>query len=431
MGVEQGPSGGATKELSRTMLAALPVALLLPFVGALALIVRGGTSPRVSSSALFAALASLTLLGFVAVTRVRRPRAGVLAACHTLAWAPFLAASAWQTVDEAIVSRPMRGCGTGLMAFLMLVVPLGAIVLLVLGTAAGILFVRRTTDRALRSVAFGASGLALVAFAFAGARMARPDPDTYLASLQQVAEVHAGAGATIAGRVYRYDLGEPTPAIAQRTMEGGEVVPSRADCVLTGLDEPKPFYNPDDAPCMKLRFRLDPGHDIGVVDAPGMQWGPVLAFRPSTGETIAITPSSVADHIAPPIGWTIGAGLGGLIGAACVLAASRLRRRAAAVDAREGTHVGGAVVELATGETLRVDRAEGLPLGPVVLGDVGERLPTYRQAGTPTFGSARAGTLDDLRGALTDLAASFDAIAIAAATLGATPLLVARVIAGL
>ena len=36
-----------------------------------------------------------------------------------------------------------------------------------------------------------------------------------------------------------------------------------------------------------------------------------------------------------------------------------------------------------------------------------------------------------MRGKLTDLAASFDALAIAAAVLGATPLLVARVIAGL
>jgi hypothetical protein len=223
MGVEQAPSGRATKEsLSRTVVAALPVAILLPFVCAIALIVGAGSGPRMSSSALFAVLASLTLFGFVAVTRVRRPRAGVLAACHALAWAPCLIASVWQKIDEAIVSRPMRGCGTGLMAFLMLVVPLGAIVLLALGTAAGLLFVRRTTDRALRSVAFGASGLALVAFAFAAMRMARPDPDTYLASLPQVAEVHAGAGATIAGRVYRYDLGEPAPAIAQRTMEGGE-----------------------------------------------------------------------------------------------------------------------------------------------------------------------------------------------------------------
>ena len=128
-------------ELSRTMLAALPVALLLPFVGALALVVRaGGPSPRVSSSAAFAVLASLTLFALVALTRLRRPRAGVLAACHALAWAPFLAACAWQSIDEAIVSRPMRGCGTGLMAFVMLVVPVGAVVLLVLGTAAGTLF---------------------------------------------------------------------------------------------------------------------------------------------------------------------------------------------------------------------------------------------------------------------------------------------------
>jgi hypothetical protein len=413
------------------MLAALPVALLLPLVGVLALIVRGGaTSPRVSGSAIFALLASLALLAFVAMTRARLPRAGVLAACHALAWAPCLAACAWQSIDEAIVTRPLRGCGNGLMAFLMLVVPLGGVVLLVLGTAAGILFVRRSTDRALRTVAFGASGLALVAFAFAAARMARPDPDTYLASLAVVSELRAGEGVTVAGRAYHYDLGAPTGPVAVRTMEGGEVLPSRTDCILTGLDEPRPLYA-ENSLCMRLRFRIDQGHDLGIVDAPDLKDGPVVAFRPSTGETIAISPAMVADHIAPPIGWSIGAGLGGLVGAACVVVAARLRRRAASMDAREARHAGGGVVELATGETLRVDAAVPLPLGPVVLGKVAEQLPTYRQMGVPTFGDARPGTLDELRGRLTDLAASFDALAIAAAVLGATPLLVARLVAGL
>jgi hypothetical protein len=44
-----------------------------------------------------------------------------------------------------------------------------------------------------------------------------------------------------------------------------------------------------------------------------------------------------------------------------------------------------------------------------------------------TFASARAGTLAALRSARTDDAASLDAIAIAAAVLGATPLVVARI----
>ena len=202
------------------------------------------------------------------------------------------------------------------------------------------------------------------------------------------------------------------------------------DCTLFGADEPKPFYAPAGT-CATLRLRVDRRADLVVVDSPRDADLGRVAFLASTGMTTAISPATVADHIAPPIGWTIGAGLGGLVGAACVLAASRVRRRAAAIVAREGKHSGGGVVELETGETLCVDAAAGLPLGPVVLGHVGEQLPTYRQMGTPTFGAAWPGTLDDLRGKLTDLAASLDAVAIAAALLGATPLLVARLVAGL
>lgn len=426
-----GEAGRTTKELSRTVLAALPVALFLPFLGAAALVVRGAaTSQRVSASAAFTALASLFLFAFVAVTRRPRPRAGVLAACHALAWAPFIAACAWQSIDEAIVSRPVRGCGTGLMAFLMFVVPLGAVVLLVLGTAAGIVLARRRMDGALRRVAFVATGLALVVFAFAVVRVARPDPDTYLASLEPAAELHAGESVQVGGRAYRYERELPTDPIAVRTMEGGAVLPPRVDCTLFGADEPKPFFAPMGT-CATLRLRVDHRADLVVVDSPHDADLGRVAFHASTGMTTAVSPATVADHIAPPIGWTIGAGLGGLVGAACVLAASRVRRRAAAIVAREGRHSGGGVVELATGETLRVDAAAGLPLGPVVLTDAGEQQPTYRQIGKPTFGAASPGTLDDLRGKLTDLAASLDAVAIAAALLGATPLLVARLVAGL
>jgi hypothetical protein len=308
--------------------------------------------------------------------------------------------------------------------------PVGGVVLVVLGLAAGLLLIRRSTDRALRTVASASTGLALVAFAFAAVRIARPDPDTYLASLAPAAELTAGASVQLGVRSYHYDLGTPTDPVPVRTLEGGEVHPPEAQCILTGLDEPKTFYGVSGL-CMKLRFRIDRGHDLGVVDAPDMQYGPVLAFRPSTGESIAIFPSTVSDHLAPPIGWTVGAGLGALLGVACVLAARRVRRRAAAIDALEARHAGGGVVELETGETLRVAAAAALPLGTVVLGNVGEQLPTYRQIGTRTFGAAWPGTLADLRGDLTDLAASLDAVAFVAAMLGVTPLLFARIVAGL
>ena len=288
------------------------------------------------------------------------------------------------------MSRPMRGCGTGLMAFLMFVVPLGAVVLLIVGTGAGVLFVRRSTDRALRTAAFVVTGLALVAFAFAVVRVARPDPDTYLASLEPGAELHAGESVQVGGRTYRYERGAPTDPIPVRTLEGGAVLPPRVDCTLYGADEPKPFFAPR-APARRCGFawitvRTSSSSTRRTITNLGR-----VAFLASTGMTTSVSPATVADHIAPPIGWTLGAGLGGLVGAACVLAASRARRRAAAIVAREGKHSGGGLVELATGETLRVDAAAGLPLGAVVLGHIGEQLPTYRQIGNPHVRSRLAG----------------------------------------
>ena len=82
---------------------------------------------------------------------------------------------------------------------------------------------------------------------------------------------------------------------------------------------------------------------------------------------------------------------------------------------------------LANGDRILVDAAAELPVGAVVLGGAQQQLPSYRVMGVPTFASARPGTLAALRSARTDLAASLDAIAIAAAALGATPLLVARI----
>jgi hypothetical protein len=67
----------------------------------------------------------------------------------------------------------------------------------------------------------------------------------------------------------------------------------------------------------------------------------------------------------------------------------------------------------------------------VLLVEQADHAPTYRAPGSPTFGAAFAGTLAELRAERTDLAASFLAVALAVAALGATPLVVARVLGAL
>lgn len=428
---EAPPSSGG-KSISRNVIAALPVPFLLPFVAALATALGAFASrPRVSTMAIFMGLVTTFLVGFVTLTRRRAPRAGVLAGCHALAWAPFIGVCAWQAIDTALVQESSFRCGTGLMGLIVLAVPIGGFALLALGIAAGALLAHRATDGALRTAAVGATALALIAFAFAAPRMTRPDPDTYLDSLQFAGELRADSETSLLGRRFDYrrvvvtDPIPPAPAPGEVPVEPP---PPRIECQLAGLATRLTYY-PDTRPCPTLRVRVDQGHDLAVVDGTELySLAYTSAFRPSSGEQLAITPVTVADHIGPPIGWTIGAALGALVGAAFLLAARRVRRRTSAWAGVEGAHVGDGAVVLANGDRIRVDAAARLPVGAVVLGEAQQQLPTYRLMGVRTFASARPGTLAAFRSARTDLAASLDAIAVAAAVLGATPLVVARVV---
>lgn len=427
-------------DIGRNVVTALPVALLLPVVGVVALVVRGSVStPRFSASALYAVFVALFLVVFLGLTHRRRPRAGVPAACHALAWTPFIAAAAAQAVDEGIVRGSGVHCGTATLAFLMLAFPVGGMMLLVAGIGAGALIVRRGTDRALHVVAVSSTALALIAFAFALPRIGRPDPDTYLRSLEVGAKMHEGDVALVAGRTFTYAR-VPVPDVYPQERAdstsgeatNGEAMLAGTQCELVGAAERMPYFT-GSAPCPTLRILLDRPHDIAVVEAhfAGTDGTSVMAFRPSDGEAIGVPVQQVSDRLAPPIGWTLGAGFGGLAGLAFVLAASRARRRAAALDGIDARHAGGGFVELPNGEQLRVDAAASLPIGNVVLGGAERQMPTYRIMGVPTFAAAWPGTLAELRAKSTDLAASLDAIAIATAALGATPLVIARILGGL
>lgn len=420
-------AGARGKNISRNVIAALPVAFLLPFVAGLAAVLASG--PRMSTAATFAALVALSLSGFLALTRRRRPRAALLAACHALAWSPFLAIGAWQSIDAGIVQGHTRGCGTGIMAFYMIAVPVGGFALLAGGIAVGALLARREADRALRSVAVIATALALVAFAFALPRVARPDPDTYLASLPLEGELRTDSDVHLASRDFRYQRVTVTdPPLPQPDEGPGDPLPPRIECQLSGLDRVETYYV-GAAACPVLRVRMDPGHDLAVLDATPYSTSGVapVAFHPSSGAELGISAVTVADRIGPPIAWTFGAAIGGLAGAAFVVAAARARRRAARLAGTEAHHTGGGWVVLPNGDRVLVEGAKGLAVGDVVLGEITEQLPTYRIMGVPRFASARPGTLASFRSATTDLAASLDGIAIAVAVLGATPLIVARV----
>ena len=180
---------------------------------------------------------------------------------------------------------------------------------------------------------------------------------------------------------------------------------------------------------------MDPRGDLAVLEwdytsASPSAWLPRVAFRPTTGAAIAISGESIADRTSPPLGWIVGAALGGVLGLGFYLAGARVRRRAMQMAGIEAEHLGLGLVRLPGGESVTVDAAASLLIGPVVLTDRKDHAPTYRATGAPTFSAAFAGRLDGLRAARTDLAASLQTAALALAVLGATPLVVARIVGG-
>jgi hypothetical protein len=431
----------ARPALSQTVNAALPIMVLLPFVALLALVMRGGiVSPRFSAAAMFAGLTVPVLLGFVALTRRRFPRAGVVAALHALAWTPAIGLLCAQELGGTIVASPSNGlrCGTGLMMFVFVAAPVIAVVLELGGYALGRLFARRGTDGALRVGAFGGVALALIAFAFAAARLGRPDADSYLASLATVADLAPGGDVVFAGRTLRtrvVPVVEPAAVVDPSTGDVKVAAPSHVECQLTGIGtmEVLPMVR---SACPRARIRSDGRGDLAVLELDGVDAFPwarsvFLAFDPRTGATVGITPRSIADRTAPPLGWTIGAGIGSLFGLALLLVGRRVRRDAEGLTGVQADHIGAGLVRLPTGEVVTVEAAAPLPVGRVLLVEQADHAPTYRAPGSPTFGAAFAGTLAVLRADRADRASSLTAVGLAVAALGATPLVVARVLGGL
>jgi hypothetical protein len=412
--------------------------VILPLLAFLALVIKAGVQgERFSAAAMFAGLTAPALLAAVALTRRRFPRAGVVAAIHALAWTPAIALLCAQALGEALVADRSQGmrCGTGLMALVFVAAPVVAVVLVVSGLALGLLFARRATDGVLRVGAFAGVALALIAFVFALPRLAWPDADSYLARLATVAELAPGGDVVFAGRTLRTRVVTVVqPAMTDPSGVHVDAWP-HVECELTGLGEMH-VLPADSGTCPRARVRTDGRGDLALLELANpptdpAPWSAHFAFDPRTGATTAITPRLIAGRTAPPIGWTVGGGFGALFGLAMLLVSRRLRRDAARMTGVEAEHLGVGLVRLPTGEAVTVAAAGALPAGPVLLVEQADHAPTYRAPGSPTFGAAFAGTLAELRAERTDLAASFLAVALAVAALGATPLLVARVVGSL
>jgi hypothetical protein len=430
-------------ELAKTTLAALPVIVATPLIGLGLWVLKpwSASSSRFSVSAAFAAVVPLLLLGFFALTRKRLPRAGAAAAVGTIPWVLVVAWCVVERLTTALVyaDSGLR-CGTGSAMLLILLGPIGLLVTFIGSVGMSAVATERAFDRVLRPASKIALALGAIALAFAAAKHGRPDADTYIDSLPVTATLAPGESIVIAGRAHLYASKE-LPTTRAPEQGGDELPPSPGpiggrECVFEGVQDarqPATLYGTVNA-CPPIQVRVDPAGDLAIVlsselrlesllPASGPEWTPRVAFRTADAQAIDLKLALVSDRIAPPFGWRFGALVGTVTASVLLLLARSIRRRAAANDARAAHHRGDGWCDLPDSETpLRVPAAASLPIGPVMLHSSGDGAPTYREAGGPTFTSARVATIHTE----TDRAAALEAIALSASVLGVVPLLLAR-----
>lgn len=419
--------------VKRSVASALPLSIGLPFLGMCAAFVVKCSGGRASAAAAFAMMASLLLVVFVALTRRRAPRAGIVAATCATSWAGLLALGVGDKLRDPIVygMYGMR-CGTGWIAFYVIVFPILAAMTFGLGLVCGGALARRSADRFTRGLAFVAVTTAGLVLAFEIPRWGRPDTDTYVDSLTIDQTLLPEKKARIGDFALEYTR-------ATATLSMGEADPRFAECRLTGLAEPLSVRSTllQSEACPPVRVRSDAAAGIVVLEAPVTCvkdsddcWYPLTAVRTADGRELEVTPRLVSEHLAAPIGWRLGAAFGFVVAGVLLVVAERIRRRASPNGIEDALHHGEGRIEIA-GRSFLSPEAASLPTGPVILFGVAEREASYRDVGAPRWSRAEAGTSAQRSEAILDIAASVNAVALAAAALGATPLVVARLFFGL
>ncbi len=403
------------------MTATVPVAVVTHVVAAALVIFAPREPTRFSVATSFAVVVALVLLGFIALTRDRLPRAGVGAAVGATTWTATIG---WFVLDRLqtplVYAESGMRCGTGMMGLLVIVVPFVLVVAFAVNMALVFATTSRTFDRLVRGAALIATALATISLGFSAPRWQLPDPDTYLASLPDGIIAKPGANLRIAGHEIQY--------VATK-------VPSEhlggVACRLEGNGRSHVVDHhivPGECPTMKLR--VDPRGDYAFVfastpDSSLPTWTPRLALRTSDLEAVDFRASLVADRLAAPLAWRDGALAPTTLALLLLFVGHCVRRFAAARPGRAAHHRGDGLCHLADAPDalpVRVAAAGSLPVGPVVLYGPARPKSAYRDGAGPTFTDARAGAPTRE----TDLAASLEAVALAAALLGATPLFVAR-----
>jgi hypothetical protein len=385
-----------------TVVAALPALLVLP-IGAVVTAPLQANDGLLSTSGMFAAVVAIALGATLALSWRTVPRAGTAAALGVLAWAIGIALLVGTSIDDPIVSDRAVRCGTGLMGFYMIVLPLLGAALVSGSIALAAAAANRAVDPFVRIAAPIAVVMACAACAHGAAR-GRPTAAAFVQTLPPNGDVRVGETIAIASQTVRY--AETTANDAPEPM-----------CLLHVGSQSADYWR-----CPSLRLRYDtPSRMLFVtpVDDAGGE-GAASAFAIDTGAVVAVRPSMLPGRIAPPRAWPLNAATFGGLSLLLLVASRAIRRR---VEGTEATHEGEGAIAV-DGVTVLVPTAIGLPVGPVVV-RCADASPGYRTHAGPSIVSVEAGTLESIAAAEKDRVTSVLASALAIAVVGAAPLLVA------
>jgi hypothetical protein len=376
-------------------------------------------APKMSLAVLFGVLTSVFVIVFGSRTKLGGRAAGIMGLA-TLGWLPeiFLVLA---FLREPIVTTHWK-CGTGL-ACAMMIALFATIPLLVLSSCVARGAAYPALDRWLRAAALFAVVIVALATTVGLARMHRPDPDSYVASLPIVRVLGPGDS---------FVTGDGTKVTYRRKNNPGLACPESGvpghdrqvfdqrnppRCVVEGI-EGAVFGGAFD--CEPLTLRHDAKEDVWIAKDDSTR-ETAFAIKGSELRSRDIQIADVARSIAPPTAWTLGGLIGCVLGGVLFVSGVRLERRRASFDAIEGILREDGWVTLAGRPPLKLCAA-GAP-GPVVLWLRGESPASYREAGGGTVETWRPGTLELARAELQGLAASRYALALTSALLCAAPLL--------
>lgn len=365
------------------------------------------------------------------------PRPQIVSAIGLMAMAPMLFLGALMAMGDPILSSHWR-CGTGDIGFAMLA-PIASFLFGATGALIACVVAgkeRRGVDALIRGGRLVALALSLMLLGGGAIRAAnRPDPDHYLARLPQVGVLKPVSGDPIE---VIPNAGEPPERGPTRVYEDRVAnITVRRECiqescqiiVLPADGAPRPaeqkWSGVSVSATATLTVYRDEKHDLWIFDHHA-------AFRGPSHRLVDIYAGDVADGLAPPSGWMIGAAIGVVIAAGVGVKRRRLSRRFAAISAAvPGVHNKNGWITL--DESLPSFRAApdlGLEEGPVLIvtgAGAGAAGGAYRADGSARGVEILAGEREGHLAVIRRQITSLDALAMSAQVLTVAPLVAAWV----